>query len=287
MALASDVDNSPADLPFDLKPETPTIGAWVSGIDLSKEQPREVIDGLRAALLEWKVLFFRDQHLSQDQHLALARRFGELEVHPLTDPSQKNPEILRLVHDEAHEGRENIWHSDVSWRAIPSMASILRAVEVPPAGGDTLWADMEAAYEGLPQIVKDEINGAECEHSFLRAYGGFIDASEHAEIREKHPDVIHPVVRTHPETGRRCIYVNLPFTTRILGMEEDKSSKVLELLMNTASRPEYQVRLHWEPGTIAFWDNRSTQHYATNDYYPQRREMERVTIIGDKPFYSV
>ncbi len=286
MALAEDSKDILADAPFGIEPATPSIGAYITGLDLAREQPDEVIAAIRAALLEWKVIFFRDQPLTQEEHIAFGKRFGELEIHPLTPTDQENPEVLRIVHDKDHKGSENAWHSDVTWRPTPSMGSILRAVEIPSVGGDTLWANMEAAYDGLMDEIKKKVTGLEAEHNFLRAFGHLIPAEEHEATLQKHPKQYHPVIRTHPETGRRAIYVNVGFTDRIMGLEKEESDFMLELLERTANRPEYQVRLHWEPGTIAFWDNRSTQHYAVSDYWPHRRVMERVTVAGDKPFFD-
>lgn len=270
-------------LPFDVEPQTPTIGATISGLDLKEPLRDEVISGLRAALVQWKVIFFRDQHLSEEEHIRFASRFGELEVHPLTPADQPRPEILRIVHDRGNKGTENFWHSDVTWRPEPSLGSILRAVEIPEVGGDTLWANMEEAYSGLPDDLKEKLDGLQAEHNFLRAFGHVIPEEQHEKIREKYPLQHHPVVRTHPESGRKSLYVNIAFTDRIMGMAKKESDKLLEILQNTASRPEYQVRLKWQPGTIAFWDNRASQHYAVSDYWPQRRVMERVTVVGDRP----
>ena len=271
-------------LPFDVAPQTPGIGAFISGLDLREPLPDEIVAGLRAALVQWKVIFFRDQHLSEDQHIRFARQFGELEVHPLTPLDQPRPEILRIVHDRDNRGTENFWHSDVTWRPEPSLGSVLRAVEIPELGGDTLWADMEAAYAELPEQLQEKLAGLKAEHNFLRAFGHRIPEAKHPEILERHPPQHHPVVRTHPESGRKSLYVNIAFTDHIVGMDREESDKLLGFLQDRANRPEYQVRLKWQPGTIAFWDNRASQHYAVSDYWPQRRVMERVTVAGDRPF---
>ena len=283
MSSAPQASTESQALPFDIEPHTPTIGATISGLDLREPQRNEVISGLRAALVQWKVIFFRDQHLSEEEHIRFASHFGELEIHPFTPADQPLPEILRIVHDKDNKGTENFWHSDVTWRPEPSLGSILRAVEIPQVGGDTLWANMEEAYSALPDYLKKKLDGLQAEHDFLRAFGHVIPQEQHEGIREKHPVQHHPVVRTHPESGRKSLYVNIAFTDHILGMERKESDKLLEILQNTASRPEYQVRLKWQPGTIAFWDNRASQHYAASDYWPHRRVMERVTVAGDKP----
>ena len=270
--------------PFTVEPQSPTIGAFIHGLDLSQALDDATIDALRQALVKWKVIFFREQHLSTDEHIAFARRFGELEVHPLTPTDQEQPEILRIAHNEDKRGSENFWHSDVTWRPQPSLGSILRAVKLPEIGGDTLWADMEAAYLGLPDELKEKLEGLQAQHSFLRAFGHLIPEEQHEGVMAKHPPQNHPVVRTHPESGRKSIYVNIAFTTHIVDVEPQESEALLKILMRTASTPEYQVRLRWQPGTIAFWDNRSSQHYAASDYWPHTRVMDRVTVAGDKPF---
>lgn len=283
MSSTTSTDSTSEAFPFELEPQTPTIGALVSGVDLTEDLSDEMIASLRTALIKWKVLFFRDQNLNDDQHIEFGKRFGELEVHPLTPTDQERPEILKLVHDKDHRGTENFWHSDVTWRPEPSMGSILRAIELPPAGGDTLWADMEQAYDQLFEPLKEKLEGLQAQHNFLRAFGHLFPKEEHEDILKKHPIQTHPVVRTHPESGRKSLYVNIAFTECIVGMERDESDKLLGLLWETAGRPENQVRLKWELGTVAFWDNRSSQHYAVSDYWPARRVMERVTIEGDRP----
>jgi taurine dioxygenase len=266
------------------EPLSPTIGAEVSGIDIREDVSDETIAGVRQGLLDHKVLFFREQHITTEQHLAFGRRFGELEVHPVTPLDQEHREVLEIRHDENRRGVENTWHSDVTWRPEPSLGSILRARSVPPVGGDTLFADMYAAYEGLPESVRDEIDGLSAIHDFTRVFGRFVSDERKQEMMRRYPSVEHPVVRTHPETGRKGIYVNAAFTVAIKGVSDSDSERLLQLLYRQATIPEYQCRFHWRADSIAFWDNRSTQHYAVSDYYPQVRLMERVTIAGDKPY---
>lgn len=271
-----------------LSPLTPTIGAEVSGIDLSQPLDAGTVAALRQALLDWKVLFFRDQAIDTDQHLAFARCFGELEVHPFAPQKPGYPEVLAITHDRDNRGKENTWHSDVTWRLEPSLGSILRAIELPPVGGDTLFADMYAAYDGLTDEVKERIDGAVAVHDFahfrkgMRKRGLTEEQIEH--FNRTYPMVEHPVVRTHPETGRKAIYVNAAFTQAIVGFEPEESAAMLKHLYAQAAIPEYQCRFRWEPGSIAFWDNRASQHYAASDYWPAVRKMERVTIIGDRPY---
>jgi taurine dioxygenase len=269
---------------FAVEPLTPTIGAEIGGVDMREPASDELLHQLRAALLEWKVIFFRDQDVTREQHIAFARRFGELEVHPLTPADQEHQEILRIVHDEKHRGAENAWHSDVTWRPEPSLGSILRAIEVPPVGGDTLFSDMYAAYAGLDEQMQRRICELTAEHDFLHTFGRLFPVERHAAIREEHPVQEHPVVRTHPETGRRGLYVNVAFTRAIRGLPKQESDELLRRLWAQAAIPEYQCRFRWRRNSVAFWDNRACQHYATSDYWPARRAMERVTICGDRPY---
>ena len=273
-----------------LEPLSPTIGAEVSGIDLREPLSERQVDELRAALLAWKVLFFRDQDITTEQHLRFGRCFGDLEVHPFAPEKQDNPEVLMLTHHDDAPGRENVWHSDVTWRLAPSLGSILRMTQSPPVGGDTLFADMYAAYEMLPDDIKDEIDGKVAVHDFPGFRQGLRNrgASE-AEIeayKERFPTPRHPVVRTHPETGRRALYVNGAFTSHIEGVAPERSDELLQILYRQATFPEYQCRFRWAPNSIAFWDNRACQHYAVSDYFPNVRTAERVTIIGDVPFFD-
>jgi taurine dioxygenase len=270
------------------RPLTPTIGVEIGGIDLAAPLDDETRHLLRQALLEWKVLFFRDQDITTEQHLAFARAFGELEVHPFAPHKPDYPEVLAIAHGPNNKGKENTWHSDVTWRLAPSLGSILRAIEVPPVGGDTLFADMYAAYDGLSDTIKARIDGRKALHDFGHFRAGMRKAGKsEAEIEafnKKYPPVEHPIVRTHPETRRKCLYVNAAFTQHIVGMEPDDSKTLLAQLYAQAGIPEYQCRFRWTKNAIAFWDNRASQHYAASDYWPAVRRMERVTIIGDRPY---
>ena len=278
---------APETAPFSLSPLTPTIGAEIGGIDLSKQMDGATLASLREALLEWKVIFFRDQDLTTEEHLAFARLFGELEVHPFAPHKEGYPEVLAITHNRERPGKENKWHSDVTWRECPSLGSVLRAVEVPDVGGDTLFSDMYAAYDGLSDEVKEKIDGAVAIHDFahfrtmMQKLGKSPEEIE--EMNRKYPMVEHPVVRTHPETGRKGIYVNVAFTQHIVGMAKAESDAMLAHLYAQAAIPEYQCRFRWQKNSIAFWDNRACQHYAVSDYWPAVRKMERVTIIGDRP----
>ncbi len=273
--------------PITVSPLTPTIGAEIGTIDLAHPLDGTTKAALRQALLDWKVLFFRDQDITTEQHLAFARSFGELEVHPFAPHKEGYPEVLAITHGPGNKGKENTWHSDVTWRLEPSLGSVLRAQEVPQVGGDTLFADMYAAYAGLSDAIKAKIDGAQAVHDFTHFRTGMrkrgVSEDKIAEFNEKYPSVEHPVVRTHPETGRKCLYVNAAFTLHIVGMEKAESDALLKHLYAQAAIPEYQCRFRWRANSIAFWDNRASQHYAASDYYPAVRRMERVTIIGDRP----
>jgi taurine dioxygenase len=234
------------------------------------------------------MIFLRDQHITTAQHVALGRLFGELEVHPFR-PEGAFPEIMVLDNNKDNPVLStDVWHSDTTFRECPTKYSILRCLEIPKVGGDTLWADMCAAYDGLSDAVRSLIDGLTAVHDFknFRAlYGDSDDDRDKLRRMETlYPNPTHPLVRTHPVTRRKVLYVNPQFTLRINGMSEGESQALLALLYEQAHVPEYQVRLRWKPGTIVLWDNRSTQHYAANDYYPNRRHMERVAVIGDRPY---
>jgi taurine dioxygenase len=267
-----------------ITPLTPAIGAEIGNVDLRSVSDYQ-IEAIRAALLEYQVIFFRDQELDQEQHIAFARHFGDLEIHPATPPGQANPEVLHIAHGPNSKGRENAWHSDVTWRDKPSLGSILKAVEVPAVGGDTLFANMVLAYDQLSDEIKEKITGRVAVHDIARVFAGRLNMSED-ELREKYPLSEHPVVRTHPETGRSVLYVNVAFTTHIKDMDSAESDALLADLFRTAWNPELQCRFKWRPGSLAFWDNRACQHFAASDYFPQVRKMERVTIAGDKPYFD-
>jgi taurine dioxygenase len=273
---------------FTVKPLTPTIGAEIFGVDLAKPLDDATLAALHRTLLDWKVVFFRDQDITTEQHIAFARRFGELEVHPFVPCKPGYPELIALTHDRDHPGRENTWHSDVTWRLEPSLGSVLRAIEIPDVGGDTLFSDMYAAYEGLSDEVKAEVEGKTAIHDFahfrtmLRKRGSTDE--EIAAYEKLYPKAEHPVIRTHPETGRKGIYVNAAFTQHIVGMDPQRSAELLKHLYAQAAIPEYQCRFRWAVNSIAFWDNRACQHYAASDYWPAVRRMERATIIGDRPY---
>ena len=270
---------------LDVRPMTPAIGAEIHGVDLGAADIAASIPAIRGALLKHGVIFFRDQNLTQEQHIAFARHFGELEIHPATPESQENPEVLRIAHGPKSRGKENNWHSDVTWREKPSLGSILLAREVPDCGGDTLFANMHLAYERLSDQMKRFCEGLTAVHDISRVFAKRLGKSIE-ELHEQYPPMRHPVIRTHPETGERAIYVNTGFTSHIEGLSKEESSWLLDHLYKTAWDVEIQCRFRWQPGSVAFWDNRVCQHLAVSDYFPARRVMERVTIAGDRPYFD-
>jgi taurine dioxygenase len=266
-----------------VSPLTVNIGAEIEGVDLREKLPDAVIAEIRQALLKWKVIFFRDQDMTQEQHIALGRRFGDLEIHPLTDADQPNPEILHIK-TGTRVATAASWHSDVTWREAPPLGSILRARTLPKVGGDTMWSDQAAAYEGLSPAMKDWVCTLTALHDgsqFKDRTGGTAES-----FWDQFPVQEHPVVRTHPETGERALYVNRNFTVGIKGLSDKESAWLLQHLFDQAAKPEYQVRYRWQVNSVAFWDNRACQHYAVNDYAPEIRHMERVTVVGDRPFFD-
>lgn len=268
---------------FDVKRLGATIGAEVLGVDLAGPVAAPVVKELRQALLDYKVLFFRDQHLTPGQHVGFARQFGELEIHPFIPANPDHRELVRFAKSADVGGYENLWHSDVTWREVPSMGAVLRAVEVPPTGGDTLFSDMYAAYDALDEATRQRVEGMEAVHDFLRSFGMQVPADRLAEMRRQYPQVTHPVIRTHEETGRRLVYVNRIFVDHMVGMDRDEGDQVLDVLCRQAEIVEHQCRWRWEPDSVAFWDNRAVQHYACSDYWPSVRVMERASIIGSRP----
>ncbi|MFI7350755.1 TauD/TfdA dioxygenase family protein [Streptomyces sp. NPDC049936] len=269
---------------FEVVPQARTIGAEIRGVDLSRPLGATLREELNRALLEWKVLFFRAQHLTSGQQRDFAGHWGELETNPLLSAGA-SADVVRF--DKGAGGAptyENVWHTDVTFRERPALGAVLQLREVPPFGGDTMWADMAAAYDNLPPEVKERVDGARAVHDFIPGFARFYGPERLAPHQDLFPPVEHPVVRTHPETGRRMLFVNTSFTTRITGMDRAESDRLLRLLFQQAHVPEYQVRFRWQAGDVAFWDNRATQHYAVGDYGSERRVAERVAIAGDRPF---
>ncbi len=264
-------------------PKGVTLGAEISGVRLSGDLPDEVIAEIRRAWLDHKVVYVRDQDITSTEHVEFARRFGELEVHPFLLGSEEHPELVRFEKGVEASGFENGWHHDVTWRETPSMGAILRSIQVPATGGDTAFSDMAAAYDGLDDEMKERLDGLQAAHDYTLAFGSFVDDSKKAEMREQYPVVNHPIVRTHPETGRKLLFVNAYFTSHVIDMDEDEGNQLLRYLISRASVMEYQYRVSWEPNQVTLWDNRIVQHYALSDYYPDVRIMERASIVGDRP----
>jgi taurine dioxygenase len=262
-----------------------SLGAELSQVDLREPLAEDAFAAVSSALVEHELIIFRGQDITSEQLMAFGRRFGELSVHPFAPHEGETPELIKFRNDEttAPFGTD-VWHSDETFRAEPPMATILCAKEVPAVGGDTMYASMTAAYEGLSDKMQHFISGLEAIHDIRPFKALFGHTEQERETLHRYemrfPPQVHPVVRIHPVSGRKVLFVNPQFTVAIKDMDERESRSLLDLLYEQALIPEYQFRHHWEPHTIAMWDNRSTQHYAVHDYYPQRRYMERVTIRG-------
>ena len=274
-----------------------TLGTVIHNVSLKNELSGELTEVIRETLMERKVIFFREQHLDEDEQVQFARRFGELDAFPFGKPGQ-NPFILEIVHDEKSPGVENGFHTDVTWMENPSLGSVAQLTTAPPLGGDTLFSDSHACYLGLPKRLQEEIEYLDGIHD----YRVFLGKGDHTlpvdlaeSIKANIPfGVSHPLVRTHPETGKPALYLHAGFlrhdslfdrrTGESVGTEN--SRRIVQQLLPRHNRPEYICRFQWDVGSIAFWDNRAVQHYAVSDYYPHRRVLRRVTISGDLPFYD-
>ncbi len=261
---------------------TPSIGAEIDGVDLSLPLSREQFGEIHDALLNNLVIFFRDQQLSIEQHMAFGKRFGPLHIHPAMG-TREHPEIIEIKADEtSKQVAGEIWHSDVSSDAEPPMGAILYLKVAPTNGGDTLFSNMYRAYETLSPPVRHLLDGLKAVHDGNVYRDSFYGAEQPGASR-KYSVSEHPIVRTHPETGRRALYVNRYFTTRIAGLSASESTAILEMLYRHCERDDFQCRFKWRANSIAFWDNRCAQHQAIFDYHPQRRYGHRVTVAGDKP----
>lgn len=268
----------------------PYIGAQVSNLDLTRPLSDTQFEQLYHALLRHQVLFLRDQLITPHQQRALAVRFGDLHIHPVYPHAEGVEEIIVLdTHQDNPPDNDN-WHTDVTFINTPPAVAILASKLLPESGGDTLWASGIAAFEALSAPLKTLLEGLHAEHDFKKSFQEYKyrrTAEEHQRWQEavaKHPPVQHPVIRTHPVSGRKALFVNEGFTTRIVELSEKESDAVLALLYAHATKPEFQVRWRWQPNDVAIWDNRVTQHYANADYYPARRVMHRATVLGDRPF---
>ncbi|WP_432262662.1 TauD/TfdA dioxygenase family protein [Cupriavidus sp. TMH.W2] len=276
---------------------TCAIGAELIGVSLADAIHDDgLFAGIREALLRHRVLFLRDQDITAAQHVAFARRFGDLEDHPVTGSDPENPGLVQIYKTPANppDRYENAWHTDATWREAPPLGAVLRCRECPSVGGDTMWANMVLAYENLPAHVKAQIADLRARHSIEASFGAAMPIERRLALRSQFPDAEHPVVRTHPETGEKVLFVN-GFTTHFsnfhtparvrFGQDNNPGAgDLLRYLVTQACIPEYQVRWRWKKNSVAIWDNRSTQHYAVMDYPPCHRRMDRATIIGDRPF---
>ena len=276
---------------------TCNIGAQLSGIHIADAIDDDgLFDEIRNLLTQHKVLFLRDQDITRAEHLAFARRFGELEDHPVAGSDPEHPGLVRIYKtpDKPNDRYENAWHSDASWREAPPMGAVLRCVECPPVGGDTMWTNMTLAYERLPEHIKQQIEGLRARHSIEASFGAAMSIEKRLALKAQFPDAEHPVVRIHPDNDEKILYVNA-FTTHFSNFHTPERVRfgqdanpgggdLLRYLISQAYIPEYQVRWRWQPNSIAIWDNRCTQHYAVMDYPPCHRKMERAGIIGSKPY---
>lgn len=268
----------------------PNIGAQVSDVDLSRPLSDAQFEQLYHGLLRHQVLFLRNQVITPEQQRALAIRFGDLHIHPVYPHAEGVEEIIVLdTHQDNPPDNDN-WHTDVTFIQTPPAIAILASKLLPESGGDTLWSTGIAAYEALSEPFKHLLNGLQAEHDFKKSFQEYKyrkTEEEHQRWQQavaKNPPVQHPVIRTHPVSGRKALFVNEGFTTRLLGLSEKESDALLNFLFWHSAKPEFQVRWRWQENDVAIWDNRVTQHYANADYYPARRVMHRATVLGDKPF---
>ena len=275
---------------------TCSIGAELIGVSLADAARDDALFGeIKHALLRHKVLFLRDQDISRADHVAFAKRFGALEDHPIVGSHPDHPGLVQI--NKTPEGPidryENAWHTDATWREAPPMGCVLRCIECPPVGGDTMWANMVLAYEKLPDEIKTRIATLRARHSIEASFGAALPLEKRLALKAAYPDAEHPVVRTHPETSEKVLFVNA-FTTHFTNYHTPANVRygqdanpgaadLLRYLISQAFVPEYQVRWRWRPNSVAIWDNRCTQHYAVPDYSGCRRVMHRVTITGERP----
>jgi taurine dioxygenase len=271
-----------------IRPMTAVIGAEVSGVDLRAPLEAPVVAQLERALHEHLVLFFRDQPLTPEQHIAFARQFGTLSVAPFGPKHPDHPALTVLDQTTPKGEGADSWHTDNTFMPEPPMGSILRALQLPSVGGDTCFASMYAAYEALSPALRELIDGLTALHDLTKTLRTAIRtgraADDLAEMQRRWPPMEHPVVRTHPRTGRRALFVNANFTTRLIGLTDRENDVLLPFLIDHVRSPDFQCRFRWQAGSITFWDNRCAQHYGVPDY-SERRLMHRVTLEGDRPFF--
>jgi taurine dioxygenase len=276
---------------------TSNIGAELASINLfDAVRDAALFTEIKALLLKHKVLFLRDQDISRADHVAFARRFGELEDHPVASSDPEHPGLVCIYKDldSPPEHYENTYHCDATWRECPPMGCVLRCVETPAVGGDTIWVNMVKAYDDLSEHIKIQIASLRARHSIEATFGAAMPIEKRLALKAQYPDPEHPVVRTHPETGEKILFV-CAFATHFTNFHKPEnvrfgqdfapgSAELLSYLIGRAAIPEYQVRWRWRRNSMAIWDNRCTQHYAVQDYWPAVRKMERASVIGDKPF---
>jgi len=274
--------NQPVEL--DIRPLTPALGAEVFGIDLASQLSKPQVDAIRKALVAHQVIFFRDQHMSFEQHIELGKRFGSLHVHPLAAGNHPDhPELLRIHADEKSERvAGESWHTDVSCEEEPPMGSMLYLTEVPTTGGDTMFASMYAAYDALSRPMQQFLEGLTAVHDGAKVWTKYGIAPSRPFARNE-----HPVITVHPETGRKLLFVNRVFTSHIPELSTKESDALLEMLYRHVENPRFMCRFRWQANSVAFWDNRCTQHQAIFDYFPARRSGYRVTINGTRPLAAV
>lgn len=266
-------------------PVTTNIGAEISGIQIADAIDQSTFGAIHQALMDYQVIFFRDQEMTLEQHKVFGKQFGELHVHPAYPSEDGHPEVMKIHTDEnstRHAGEE--WHSDVTCDEEPPMGTILHLNTVPEAGGDTLFSSMYAAYDALSEPMKAFLEGLTAHHSGEIVYRGRYTYLDVDDKGMEYPNNDHPVIRTHPVTKKKGIFVNRTFTSHINGLTKLESDALLEMLYRHMEKPDFQVRFKWQPGSVAFWDNRCVQHYAVWDYFPQTRSGNRVTVCGDKPY---
>jgi taurine dioxygenase len=273
---------------FTIKPIAAALGAELHGVDLCADLSSAVYQEIRRLLVKHQVIFFRDQNISPVQHKALAESFGPLQTHPAYDTIAGFPEITVLESTAEKPSKIEAWHSDMTFRQHPPLGSVLRSKICPPAGGDTLWASMTAAYDDLSKPMQDFLGSLTAEHDFSF---GFKESLAEPGGRERlaqavidNPPVKHPVIQLHPESGKKVVFVNPLFTTKIIELGADESQALLRFLFKHVTMPAYVCRFQWQPDSIAIWDNRSTQHKPINDYFPAHRRLERIAIDGDRPY---
>ncbi len=276
---------------IEVRPLAGSLGAEICGVDLRDSLDDETFEEIHQALLDNLVIFLRNQDITPDQQKAFGRRFGELHIHPYIPTLEGHPEIIKLESADDGPGemayQSNTWHTDLTYTAEPPMGSMLHGIKVPAAGGDTMFLNLYASYQSLSDTMKSLVDGLIAVHDIIASMPpDFMQQSwapkQLARLQEVTPPVEHPVVRTHPETKQKCLFVNRNFTSYIKGMTLPESDALLGFLLKHIEQPEFQCRFHWETGSLAFWDNRCTQHYAVNDYR-SKRQMHRVTICGERP----